>query len=421
MIITCSSHGRTERDCRNLVRHLENRKDNETVLLVEIGNSIATTLGQVVEDMQTLRDGSSAQVSLHHVTINPSSYCDATSLQKVAAIVRAELDPDSSRPYALVMHSKNRLGKQNSAGRNHAHLVLGHVDFEGRALKDGRSKQRLEFAARVAEHFLSVQLGQKDERPVLGRHFAYTLNRMLKDAPSAAEWHKAHFGANPDKPLSSMSTATRQRASREGLRLPAARAEIVAIWETKEDLADFFLKLREAGYCVEPGQRDGVFVVVDVQSRMVGALDRILKLKRQEIKQLLEYDHVRQFVGKNVIELNAIRPAFGADRRAGSNASPVNGGGPYRKDSPVSGSMGWSGHAAKRSDAANERQTRRSTGYSVGLTLARLRKLGLKLSTNPLFSANHLSQLHAVDSWLWNGAVDIWGIPIEPPKTYIPR
>jgi hypothetical protein len=438
MIITCSSHGRTRQDCRRLVRHLENTKDNESIHLVEIGNSVSATLADVVEDMQLLRDGGSAQVSLHHFTINPSSDCDEAALRKIANLVRAELDPELIRPYAVVVHTKNRQaapgGRQAApgngqaapgGGKRHAHLILGHVDSGGRpghmnsggrALLDGQSKRRTEFVARVAEHFLSG-LGYP-ERPVAGRHSVYTMSRMRDEAPAAAEWHAARSDMSAEKPMSAMSTTTRQRAKRLGLNLPGSKATIVAAWQASPDLVGFLEKVREAGFSIARGDKAGVWIVTDTQGRSVGALDRLLRLRRQEIREKMEAIDVKRFFEQCAFERGAGQNAFIADRSSSGNAGSAgySGRGSDRTDIALSGSLGGSGHAPERSHASGERKAGRNPGYHRQIALSRLRRLGSGFVANPKFSKEYISQLHASSSEVWRGAHDIWGLPIEPNK-----
>jgi hypothetical protein len=124
MIITYSKHGRTPRDSKNLIAHLL-KAENETIEILEIGNSVAQDLAGVVKDMEILRDGSSARAAFHHLSINPSiDYSDA-KLLRAAKDLRDELDPEDIRPYIVVAHRKRREnsaeGGVDAQGDRHAH------------------------------------------------------------------------------------------------------------------------------------------------------------------------------------------------------------------------------------------------------------------------------------------------------------
>jgi hypothetical protein len=126
---TTSKHGRSARDCRNLVRHL-NKLENDFSKVLEIGNSAAVDLEGVIEDMVILKDGSVAIAALHHVTVNPAVVCTEEALLKAAHAARLELDPDGARPFIILCHGKAR--QAPNAANAHAHLVLGNVNAEGR-------------------------------------------------------------------------------------------------------------------------------------------------------------------------------------------------------------------------------------------------------------------------------------------------
>jgi hypothetical protein len=221
-----------------------------------------------------------------------------------------------------------------------------------------------------------------------------------------------------EKPMSAMSTTTRQRAKRLGLNLPGSKATIVAAWQASPDFVGFLEKVREAGFSIARGDKAGVWIVTDTEGRSVGALDRLLRLRRQEIRERMEAIDVKHFFEQCALERGAGQNAFTANRPSSGSVESAShpGRGSDRADIALSGSLGGSGHAPERSHASGERKAGRNLGYHRQIALSRLRRLGSGFVANPKLSKEYISQLHASSSEVWRGAHDIWGLPIEPNK-----
>ena len=422
MIITSSSHGRTSRDCRNLVRHLLKEEDNDEIRVIEFGNTVATTLAEAIDDMQRLRDGGAASVALHHFSINPSSACTDDELREIALLTRTEMDPDLTRPFAVVIHSKPRnsltdlTGHQTRFGPTHAHLVLGHVDFDGRALKDGRSKQRTEMVARLAEYMLTTR--GHVEPPVIGRHWLYAINRLQIEAPNAAQWLTACGGNNPPKPLSAMSSNTRQRAQRLGVKLPHIMARIRAERQSANTFPEFLHRLHDIGVSVIAGNKPGVFIVVDAEHRVIGALDRVLRVRRAAIKREMEIYSASETFRATTYERGSFHRAFTPDAADTRTARRIGDG--SRSNQSYNGfprAMGGASNSPKPGDGAASPEGRR--GIRARLTNISLRLIGNAISRSSALSHKTLATLHQ-SSVPWDGSTDIWGIPIER-KEYVPK
>lgn len=268
MIGQVTRHGRTMRDARNLRAHLL----KEAYAQVEIMNSLALDLDEVIYDMLIARDGSRADSAFLHIVISPSSELTSADLRRAAEIVAQHFGA-SEHQAALVIHEKDRLG---GAGTRHGHIVLGRVGPDGQVIPAGFEKIKLETAMRILE----VELG---ERITLGRHHQSAVKWLREnnrlDVVAAME---AAHGSNPDKPTSAASPDKRHKIERQGVNLAASQQAVRDAWACSDDGRPFTQALAESGLSVAPGAKTGVFIVCqgDIE---IGALDRLLKQKRRDV------------------------------------------------------------------------------------------------------------------------------------------
>lgn len=279
MIITSVKHGRTSRDGVNLIRHLL-KPENDYVHVARIGNSFAPDLFELALEMELYRDASPSLAAFHHLTINPARNLARPQLLAAAEQVRLELDPDGVRPYAIVVHGKKRAEK--GGANEHAHVVLGHVSSTGKALRDSWVKIRTERVARELEFAYG-------EPATLGRHHKAVLKVLQKHSPNVAAWLTRAFGQEPPKPTSSLTPGSRSRALKNDFNLPAAKATLRQLLAEGNGLADFRPRLEGAGYTIKPGEKRGVFVISDPNGYVIGAADRLLKVRRATFKTMMEY------------------------------------------------------------------------------------------------------------------------------------
>lgn len=266
-------HGRTRRDAQNLEAHL--MKD-AVPADVEIYNSVAPNLRELMRDMQTARDAAGADAAFLHIHISPGILMSMDQLRRAAEIVREHFGA-ADHPCALVPHRKERSGGD---GDLHGHLVIARC-HDGKVISSGFEKIRLETAMRLVEY----ELG---ELPTLGRHHASAVRWMRQNGrEDVAAWLVAAHGENPEKPRSAASPAKRQALKRQGVDLPEAREIVKAAWASSDDAKSFRTAMREQGFDVAPGKKDGVFVVTK-NGVEIGALDRIVKQKRREVAAKME-------------------------------------------------------------------------------------------------------------------------------------
>jgi len=279
MIGQAVKHGRTSKDARNLSAHL--LKDDYAK--VELLNSAASTLDEVMDDMMIARDGSRAKDAFLHLSISPARTMNDDELRQVADIVLRHFGAED-HPAALVIHEKKRA---NGEGDRHEHLVVGKVGLNGQIIPAGFEKIRLETAMRIAE----FEMG---EPATLGRHHTSSIKWLRANGrDDVAQWLDLAHGSNPEKPKSPASPAKRQMIQRAaGTDLATVTMSVRDAWTRSDNPQAFAAALAEGGFEIQKGKKDGVFLVVK-DGVQVGALDRLLKEKRRAVADRMEgFDHV---------------------------------------------------------------------------------------------------------------------------------
>src|SRR5690606_23836188 len=175
--------------------------------------------------------------------------------------------------YVLWEHDE-KTRAADGGSEQHFHLVYAHVGDDLLALDDSHSYQKLEAVARTLECDFGESLTPS-------RRTAAVAARLVE---IGREDVAGLLPRPPEPPRSSMTSGMRAAADRKGVDLPAAQAVIRAAWEASDTPQAFTHALVEGGFSLAPGRKEGVFVVSsgDIE---VGALDRILKLKRRDVAQ----------------------------------------------------------------------------------------------------------------------------------------
>jgi hypothetical protein len=266
MIVTTRRHGRTRRDIRNLIKHLD-KQVGQTSRVVAIGNVPLANADDVMAYMEAMRDASRATVSCHHVSISPRN--SLTDAQRDEAVRRILAAMDAKDHAFVVWQHSGKPRVDADVADDHYHVVVAHIGPDGKALSDQKSYVRMEAAARALE----VDFGEPLTHSRKTKAVTAELRRIGRD--DVADM----LVAPATLPTSAMSSATRARAEREGLDLPKAQAVVRAAWTGSDGTAAFGSALRDEGFEIVPGTRPGVFVVMK-SGVEIGALDRIVRERR---------------------------------------------------------------------------------------------------------------------------------------------
>jgi hypothetical protein len=289
MILTTVRHGRTGRDVRNLLAHL-NKQLHQTSRVIRIDGVPVSNADDAMAYMQTMRDASRATVACHHISISPRIHLTAEQIDEAVQRILAAMGAQD-HAYVLWQHSEKSRAATDVADE-HYHLVVSHVGPDGRALDDSWSFVRMEAAARALE----ADFGEDLTRSRFTKSVAKELRRIGRD--DVADM----LVTPPTPPTSSMSAKTRARADRHGLDLPEAQAAVRTAWTASDSPAAFRAALKDSGFEVRPGTRPNVFVVIK-DGVEVGALDRIVKQKRAAVAARM-----------NMKEEGNVRPTEAAER-----------------------------------------------------------------------------------------------------------
>jgi hypothetical protein len=276
MIFSAVRHGRTRRDVIALERHLSRQRGQVSTVLA-IGGAAVSSATDALRFMEALRDGSRAEVSMHHIAISPSI---PLGLGQVMEVVRRVIRAYRARlsPWVLWEHRKHRVPE--GGPETHYHLVLGHVGIDGRAVDDWRSHRRLEAVARSLEWDLGEML-TPCRRP---EAVAAELIRM--ERPEVAQAVR-EVGGVFGLPRSAMSSRGRARADRHGISLPVVKRLVRQAWEEARSREAFLAALEGHGLRTAPGTRPGVYVVQQGEV-VLGALDRLVGQRRRLVNGQIE-------------------------------------------------------------------------------------------------------------------------------------
>lgn len=270
MIGGIHKHGRTSRDNGNLFRHLT--KDAKKI---EIVNSVATSLDDLMSDLAVMRDATKADAAFYHVFLSPSSDMSDEQLRIAAQTVVGHLGAQDN-PYAIIYHDKDR---RPGGGIKHVHLVIGRVDSSLRVLENKFEKIRLETAVRICEY-------EAGEPPVFGRHYNSSIKWLEQHRPEVADWLYGHFGNDGQKPTSSASAEKRQSLERKGVNLSGVKNLLQKAYSEASSGESFADNARKFGLTIEAGKKAGVYIV-KLNDIEVGSVDRLLKLKRADVQKIL--------------------------------------------------------------------------------------------------------------------------------------
>lgn len=314
MIVQHVRHGRSARDARNLAAHLARHDDNEKVVTLSVRGVVSPDVGGALDAMRRLAPRSDA-AAFHHISLSPGADQSDADLIADARRVLAEMGAEDHAAI-LIRHSK-----PSAAGRSatHAHLVVSHWGLEGRALDDGWLHLRLERLAREIEFDRGHCLTR-------GRHDR-ALMKALRDRGRSDVADALASLSQPDPPRSAVTSSRRQALAREGVKEVDARAATKAAWDRSDSRAAFEFALADAGLTLAAGRKAGVWIVSKGVVE-VGALDRLLRVKRAEVQA--RFDAVSPVITPAVTPSNPVLPqalaAFERDarRRYGRSVQPLS-------------------------------------------------------------------------------------------------
>jgi hypothetical protein len=266
VIFTIKAHGRTRKDTRALVAHLEKTQAGQVVEVVRIAGSAASDMAGAFADFGRIRDGSRATVAFHHLTVNPGQALTIAQRDEAVARIRKALGCED-HGYVLIAH-RNKPRACGPARVEHFHLVIAHVGPDLRALRLSFSYAELE-AARAS---LEIDFCEPLTPTRRSAAIAVRLRRDGRDA--VAEQVEAAARIQGDLPRSGLTSRIRARLDRLGIAAPLARARVRAAYAL--DRAGFEAALAQAGLSCTPGDRVADAWVVWKDDILVGALDRLV-------------------------------------------------------------------------------------------------------------------------------------------------
>ena len=271
MIVTISAHGRDRKATRDLLAHLLKTDDGQVVETVRIAGTCAPTPEAAMGDFETLRDGSAATIAFQHLTVSPGRAWTAAERDTAVSEILRALGA-TRHAYLLIAHH-NKVRARGQASDTHYHLVVAHVGPTLRALCLRSSYAELEAARALCE----IRIG---EPLTPSRRNGAIVARLRRNGHEAAAAQvKAAACASSFLPRSGLTSQGRAWLARRGICAPRARAAVIAAYQASDTRPALTAALTQAGLSLEPGERDGVWVVRR-NGALIGALDRLVGVPR---------------------------------------------------------------------------------------------------------------------------------------------
>jgi len=217
---------------------------------------------------------------LPSITVNPLRRL--TKRQRDEAVQRIlQALGAKEHPWVLWEHDGKKQATAEAADC-HFHLVLGHIGSDLRALNVRGSYTRLEAVARSLE----IDWGTKVLTPTR-RHKAVAAAAREQGQEDVALAVLATMPDNPEElPRSTMSSRTRARATRHGIHLPRERVRIAEAYRGADSGRAVQAAVESLGLSLTKGQKEDVWLVMKGDI-LLGALDRLVRAKRQEFAACL--------------------------------------------------------------------------------------------------------------------------------------
>jgi hypothetical protein len=262
----------TRSNVKRLINHLKNGNDNDVVEFVS-GTAADIT------DMHLDASAKRSTYSIRHFIVAPHEATTRQQMQQVVAMIAKEFDFDAAR--AVVVEHKKQRTTADAHGA-HWHVLVGEIDpASGKVLRCSFDRIIHELIARWSE----FKFGH---RFVLGKHTKSVIAGLKKrGAVDTAQELEAEF-AQAKPPMGEAFTQSQhQEKKRAGINLPAIRQVVKAAVANATTRADLEAFLMSKSLSVIAGQKEGTWIVNDLNGNLVGSLSRLSGSRKSDIDDLM--------------------------------------------------------------------------------------------------------------------------------------
>lgn len=262
---------------RKLLDHLMNGEGNEEVTLV---CGTMRDIDDAFADARRL----GREYALRHWIVAPSHAVADDELLSTVALLEREFNTGSRRP-VIFRHWKEQThagGPGNTSDR-HLHVLMPEVDpVTNSVLSNSNNFARHEKLSRMLEHAWGHPF-------TAGAHNAAVIKALRTEGnETLAAALEAAFPDAAERPRQAFEPRDHQRLKREGYDLPALRLMISEAWTTKVSQSDFTAKLADHNLSVKPGEKRQTFVIEAGDGTLVGALHRLVRLRKEAVFNYME-------------------------------------------------------------------------------------------------------------------------------------
>jgi hypothetical protein len=354
---------------KRLLDHLLTGDENEEIKILR---GTVADLTDAVADARKI----GSEYALRHFIVAPSRELTDKQFLLSAGLLGSEYKFNPADTF-IVRHQKAHVDPALFDG--HVHILVREVDptavatgARKKILSSSNSYARNEKLSRIME----FEWGHPYTRPAHLIAVLAALRREGRDDIAAALEHA--FPDETTRPREAFSSADQQRLKREGYDLPALRLIVSEAWTTKTNRSDFTARLADHSLTVRQGDKPETYVVETADGVFIGALHRLVRLRKEAVVKRMEELDARQDqaydCGSNLSQYSVNPEAAPTDNgRRGTRPEPDRGersrNAPEGPPSGVGGdptTAGWAGENHHASDPAEHREGRERHVERVG-------------------------------------------------------
>jgi hypothetical protein len=270
---------RTRGNLQRLISHLLEGDENEEVHLLR---GTIPDLKDAVADARRI----GREYAIRHWILAPGRDVTPDQLLSSVDVLGCEFGFDPAHT-VIVKHVKNRAVE--SAFPQHLHVLVAAADpVTGKNISLSHHYQRNEKLSRIMEFEWNHPFTK-------GAHLVATLTALRRDGrDDIATALEAAFPEATTRPREAFSSADQQRLKREGFDLPALRLIISEAWTETTTDKEFIAKLADHSLAVRHGDKASTYVVETADGTFIGALHRLIRLRKEAVVKRMEEPNARQ-------------------------------------------------------------------------------------------------------------------------------
>jgi hypothetical protein len=187
-------------------------------------------------------------------------------------------------PLSATVAKHLKLRADESKSDSHYHVLVNEVDpATGRILSSSQNYARHEKISRCSEIFIG--------HPVIsGKHNDAVIAALRREGSDkiADDLENAFRSNSNQSPREAFTSSDHQRTARLGIDLPYLRSAVADIWKRTDNRASLEAALSDLSLVIAAGDRDGIYIVRTADGVFIGALNRLVRIRKAEVLERME-------------------------------------------------------------------------------------------------------------------------------------